>query len=154
MKITYLADHKEVIPRLADWFYQEWFYLYPNKTINDVRNAIGERINRDSIPVALVAFKGTALVGTVCLKTYDMDTRLDLSPWLAGLYVPESWRRQGIGTALVEAIEEKAKILGILKLYLYTPSAESFFLRMAWRPKETTKYHGAVVTIMEKEITL
>jgi GNAT superfamily N-acetyltransferase len=154
MRIAYLADHEEVIPILAEWFYREWSYLYPGKTIDDVRNAIRERTNRDAIPVALVAFEGTTLVGTVCLKTHDMDSRPDLSPWLAGLYVAESWRGQGMGTALVKAIEQKAKALGIRKLYLYTPSAESFYLRMAWWTKETTEYHGARVTIMEKEMTL
>jgi GNAT superfamily N-acetyltransferase len=154
MRITYLADHKDFIPKLAEWFYQEWFKLYPGKTINDVETAIGERTNRDPIPVALIALEGAELVGTVCLKTHDMDTRLDLWPWVAGLYVAQAWRRRGIGTALVKAMEQKAKAFGIQKLYLYTPSAESFYLRMGWRTTETTEYHGARVTIMEKEITL
>jgi GNAT superfamily N-acetyltransferase len=154
MNITYLADHQEAIPMLAEWFYREWSYLYPNKTVDDVRNAIGERVNRDTIPVALVAFEEKTLVGTVCLKTHDMDTRLELSPWLAGLYVGEPWRGKGLGTALVKAIEEKAEVLGVQKLYLYTPSAESFYLRMAWRIKEGVEYHGARVMIMEKEMTL
>lgn len=152
MKIAYLADHRYAIPEMAAWFYREWAYLYPDKTIDDVRRAIEERANRDAIPIALVAFEGTALVGTICLKTHDMDTRLDLSPWLAGLFVTESRRRQGIGTALVKAIEQKADALGIRKLYLYTPSAASFYVRMAWQDRETTEYHGAKVTIMEKEM--
>jgi hypothetical protein len=92
MRMAYLADHKEVIPELAKWFHQEWYYLYPNKTIDDIKTAIEERANKDSIPVALVAFEKTELVGTVCLKTHDMDNRLDLSPWLAGLYMAASWR--------------------------------------------------------------
>ena len=152
MNITYLADHQEVIPELATWFYREWSHLYTGKTISDVRDAIRERTHRDAIPVALVAFEGAAPVGTVCLKTHDMDTRLDLSPWLAGLYVVDTWRGQGIGTALVRAIEQKAHALGIDKLYLYTPSAQSFYSRLAWRAYGTTEYQGAKVTIMEKEI--
>ena len=152
VNITYLADHEEVIPILTKWFYQEWSALYPGKTIEDVRAAIGERTNRDRIPVALVAFGRATLVGTVCLKTYDMDTRADLSPWLAGLYVDAPWRGKGIGTALVRAIEGKAKDLGIRRLHLYTPSAESFYSRMAWRATGTTVYHGTTVTIMEKEM--
>ncbi len=154
MRTAYLADHKEVIPKLAEWFHQEWSYLYPKRTIGEVRTAIEERTNKDCIPVALVAFEETELVGTVCLKTHDMDNRLDLSPWLAGLYVAASWRGKGMGTALVKAIEQKAKALGIRKLYLYTPSAVSFYTRMSWRVLEATEYHGAGVTIMEKEMTI
>jgi hypothetical protein len=87
MNIAYLTDHKEVIPILAQWFYKEWAYLHPERTLADVERLIRERANIDRIPVALVAFEGQELLGTVCLKVHDMDTRLDLTPWLAGLYV-------------------------------------------------------------------
>jgi len=86
MNIAYLADHKEVIPLLARWFYQEWAYLHPERTLADVERLIAERVNTDRIPLALLAFDGRELLGTVCLKVHDMDTRLDLTPWLAGLY--------------------------------------------------------------------
>src|SRR5512146_707600 len=115
MNIAYLADHKEVIPLLAQWFYKEWAYLNPGKTLADVEQLIGERTSTDRIPIALVAFDNQELLGTVCLKVHDMDTRLDLSPWLAGLYVAAPRRQQGIGTALVAAIENKAIELGIEK---------------------------------------
>lgn len=112
MNIAYLADHKEVIPLLAQWFYKEWSYMYPERTLADVEHLIGERINTDKTPLALVAFDNQELLGTVCLKVHDMDTRLDLSPWLAGLYVSAPRRQQGIGTTLVSAIEKKLTNLG------------------------------------------
>lgn len=93
MNIAYLADHKEVIPVLAQWFYKEWAYLHPGKTLADVEQFIGERINTNKIPLALVVFDNQELIGTVCLKVHDMDTHLDLSPWLAGLYVSAPIRR-------------------------------------------------------------
>jgi|CXWL01.1.fsa_nt_gi hypothetical protein len=36
MNIAYLAGHTEVIPMLAQWFYKEWAYLHPEKTLADV----------------------------------------------------------------------------------------------------------------------
>ena len=152
IEIAYLADHEEAIGELAQWFYGEWSYLYPDKALDDVKNAIAERTNRDRVPMALVAFEGAVLAGTVCLKTHDMDTRLDLSPWLAGLYVAGPFRGRGIGTTLVKAVEQKAIGLGIRKLYLYTPSAEVFYLRLAWLTLEVTEYLGTKVTIMDKEM--
>jgi GNAT superfamily N-acetyltransferase len=154
MDIAYLADHKEVIPTLAQWFYEEWAYLYPDRTLADVERLIGERTNRDKIPLALVAFEGQELLGTVCLKIHDMDTRLDLTPWLASLYVSESRRRQGIGAELVSAIERKAQNLGVETLYLYTPESEIFYSQLGWQVKERTEYHGYPVTLMQKEIVL
>lgn len=154
MDIAHLADRRDVIPILAQWFYQEWAYLHPDRTLEDVERLIGERTNTTKIPVALVAFEGGELLGTVCLKVHDMDTRLDLTPWLAGLYVATAWRRKGVGTALVSAIEKKAHELQVEKLYLYTPESEGFYSRLGWHINKRTEYHGYPVTIMEKNIIL
>jgi len=154
MNIEYLANHKEVIPTLARWFYEEWAYLHPERTYTDVERLISERAQTDKIPIALVAFDGEELLGTVCLKVHDMDTRLDLTPWLAGLYVSAQRRRAGIGTALVSAIEREARKFNINKLYLYTPESESFYAKRGWQVKERTEYHDCEVTLMEKEIVL
>ena len=154
MNISYLADHTEVIPVLAQWFYKEWSYLHPGKTLADVEQLIGERINTNKIPLALVAFKNQELIGTVCLTVHDMDTHLDLSPWLAGLYVSASMRRNGIGSTLVSAIEKKACELGIERLYLHTPESETFYSKLGWQVNERVIYHGYPVTVMQKKIVL
>lgn len=154
MNISYLADHKEVIPTLAQWFYQEWAYLHPDRTLEDVQRLLEERTNKEKIPVALVAFEGNELLGTVCLKVYDMDTRLELTPWLAGLYVSAPKRKWGVGSMLVSAIEKKAHELGVQTLYLYTPESEDFYAKLGWNVKERTEYHGYLVSIMQKEIAL
>lgn len=152
MNIEYLADHKEVIPALAQWFYEEWSYLHPDRTLADVMQLMSERAHTNRIPIALVAFEGQELLGTVCLKVHDMDARLDLTPWLAGLYVSAPRRRQGIGAALVSAIEKTAHDLDVGKLYLYTPESELFYSRLGWHVRERAEYHGYPVTLMQKEI--
>lgn len=152
MNIAYLAHHKDEIPKLAQWFFHEWGYLYPERTVEDVERLIGERLNTASIPLALVAFEGNDLVGTICLKAHDMDSHPKLTPWLAGLYVAEPWRRNGIGSELVSAIEQQANNLGVQKLYLYTPESELFYSNLGWQVREREEYHGYPVTIMEKKI--
>lgn len=151
MDIVYLADRTDVIPTLARWVYQEWAYLHPDRTLADVERLILERANRVKMPLALLAFDGDTLLGTVCLKVHDMETRLDLTPWLAGLYVAAPWRHRGIGTALVLAIEKKSRQLAMEKLYLYTPDSEGFYAKLGWLIKERVEYHGYPVTIMEKQ---
>jgi N-acetylglutamate synthase-like GNAT family acetyltransferase len=80
-----------------------------------------------------------------------MDTRMDLSPWLAGVFVAPDHRRCGIGAALVQRIIDEAKALGVQRLYLYTPSAEHFYSRLGWALVEHTSYRGANVTVMSYE---
>jgi len=154
MKISHLADHHDVIPTLSDWFYREWSYLHPDRTEQDVTKLISERTNKNKIPIALVAFEGDELVGTVCLKVNDMDTKPELMPWLAGLYVKHSWRRKGIGSMLVKAIEKKAFELEVNHLFLYTPESEQFYSKLGWHVMGRENYHNVPVTVMEKEIVL
>lgn len=139
---------------LAQWFYKEWAYLHLGKTLADVEQLIGERVNTNKIPLALVAFDHQELIGTVCLKVQDMDTHPDLSPWLAGLYVSAQRRRQGIGAALVSAIEKEANKLGVERLYLHTPESENFYVKLGWQVKERLRYHGYPVSLMQKKIIL
>ena len=152
MDIEYLADHKALIPTLARWFYDEWAYLHPGRSYADVERLIAERAQTNTIPLALVALDGEVQLGTVALKTHDMDTRLDLTPWLAGLYVAAPRRRQGIGSTLVSAIENAACELGVSTLYLYTPEAEAFYVKRGYRVSERTTYHEHQVVILEKHI--
>lgn len=152
MKIAYLADHPDDIPTLAAWFYHEWAYLHPDRTPQDVTRLITERANKDKIPLALVAFAGDELIGTVCLKVNDMETKPELTPWLAGLYVKPSWRRQGVGSLLVNAIEQQAGELGVGRLYLYTPESEYFYAKRGWCVREKCHYHNVAVSVMEKAI--
>ncbi len=152
MQIDYLANHQGLVPQITDWFFAEWSYLYPDRTRDHFEDLIRGRANIDRLPMTLVSFESGTLTGTVCLKLHDMESRLELAPWLAGLYVAGSWRGKGIGTKLMDAIEEEARGLGFKDLFLYTPVSESFYLRKGWQVVDRTWYGGSPVTLMEKNI--
>jgi GNAT superfamily N-acetyltransferase len=150
--IAYLAHHPEVIPTLAEWFHEEWSYLHPERTREDFAHGIQGRANIGSIPLVLVAFKDNEVIGTGCLEVHNLQTYDHLTPWLAGMYVRRDWRGRGVGTQLVAALEAEARNLGVQKLYLFTPNAEAFYLRLGWSVTERTIYKGYEVVIMEKDL--
>ena len=152
IQIDYLANYSQWISTLAGWFYDEWEEFYNGKSMEDVAETIRERLNYNQIPITLVALHENIVIGTVCLKAHDMDTRKDLSPWLAGLYVTEPYRKNGIGTLLVNSIVQEAIRLSISKLYLYTPKTEIFYSGLGWSLLEKTIYKGISVTIMERQL--
>lgn len=80
-----------------------------------------------------------------------MDTRMDLSPWLAGVFVAPDHRRHGVGAALVQRVIGEATALGVERLYLYTPSTEHFYSCLGWSLVERTSYRGADVAVMSYE---
>ena len=152
MEIKYLADHPELIPTLASWFYAEWGYLSPGSSTGAIAETLKTHLNRDKLPLALVAVSGTDVVGSASLRVYDMQTRKDISPWLASVYVPVEHRRRGIGAGLVEAIEGKAKELKFERLYLYTFDKEEYYARLGWCVLDRTVYKGRQAVVMQKGV--
>jgi predicted N-acetyltransferase YhbS len=155
MDIQYLGDHQELIPVLAAWIYDEWSYLYPEMTLQYTVSLLRERINKEKLPLTLVAFEAGKPVGTVSLTSFDMETRKDVPYWLTSLYVVKQWRRRMIGSSLVKTAEKKATELKICKLFLFTTDInlpELFYSKLGWIVKEKTMYHSHPVIIMEKEL--
>lgn len=150
-RLSYLADHPACIPVLAEWFNRQWSRFLPaGAGVEYLVRSLKMRCNYDRIPLALVLLSGDTLLGSVSLKEHDMETRMELTPWLAGLYVDAAHRGHGGGTLLVKGCEEEARRLGVAVLYLFTPDAAEFYLRLGWTVYEVTEYKSARVTVMKK----
>ncbi|MFN2129375.1 MAG: GNAT family N-acetyltransferase [Anaerolineae bacterium] len=147
VRIEYLADYPEHIPVLAQWHYAQWAYLDVGVSAAQ-RAAVLRKHGRDTVPMTLVALSGDTLLGSASLIQHDMDTRMDLSPWLASVYVDPPYRERGIGSALVEAIVDRAERLGFSALYLFTPDRAPFYERLGWHILEHTIYRGYAQTVM------
>jgi predicted N-acetyltransferase YhbS len=153
IQIDYLKDHPDLVKEITCYFYDEWSYLCPERSLKDFEDSIRERMNYDRIPLALVAVTNDGrFLGTVCLKEHDMDTHKELTPWLAGLYVKEEFRSLGIGKLLIERIIEEARKLKIETLYLFTPSAEKYYSKLGWEAVSHEKFKETDVCIMKKSL--
>jgi GNAT superfamily N-acetyltransferase len=151
MQIDYLANHPHFIPTLARWTYQEWHHLRPGDSVERRIERLRTESNGSPIPTVVVAFDGAELFGSAKLVVSDMDTRPELTPWLAGVFVTPRHRRRGIGAALVRRVMDEARHLGIPRLYLYTPSAAPFYAKLHWSMFEQTKYRDKDVAIMSHD---
>jgi GNAT superfamily N-acetyltransferase len=152
MRIEYLADHPEFVPVLANWHHQEWAYLRPGDTLEARTERLRGECGHEEIPTVFIALANGALLGSAMLLHHDMDTRMDLTPWLAGVFVAPDHRQRGIGSALVKRVVECAKSLGVKRLYLYTPSAERLYSQLGWSFLERTNYQGADVVVMSCDL--
>jgi GNAT superfamily N-acetyltransferase len=150
--IAYLADYPQFLPTLAAWIYDEWDHLTPGYSIADLEAKLQTHLKRDAIPLTLVAVADGQAVGTACIQEEDLPSRPDLSPWLAAVYVPPAYRRQGIGAQLVRAIEDNARRLKIGALYLFTPDKEQFYSGLGWSVIDRAEYRARRVVVMKKEL--
>jgi GNAT superfamily N-acetyltransferase len=150
VRIEYLADHLDFLPTLAQWHHEQWGYMRPGDSAEARAARMKALCGHEEIPTIFIAFSGNTLLGSAMLIANDMETRKELTPWLAGVYVAAEHRRQGIGSALVTRVVECAERLGVARLYLYTPSAELMYSQLGWSPMERVEYRGTDVLIMQR----
>ena len=95
MQVGYLVDHDEFIPTVARWHHDEWAYLRPGDSVEVRITRLRECCGNRAIPTVVIAFAGSTLLGSAMLIPHYMDTRMELSPWLAGVFVAPDHRGRG-----------------------------------------------------------
>ena len=68
------------------------------------------------------------MFGTASLKRESVGSELGVGPWLTALLVAKDQRGQGIGTALVEAIEQYGWSIGFETIYCSTDTPRSLLV--------------------------
>ena len=147
-EIVDLKDNAVYLPTLALWHQGEWSALNPDETIEQRIQRMQLYLNDRFIPSTFVAINKTVL-GSAAIVANDMETRLDLSPWLASVFVASEQRNNGIGRKLVLHVMDQAKKEGIKILYLFTTDKEDYYRKLGWNVHSTVQYHGHEVTIMQ-----
>ena len=152
-RVESIADHLDLVDTIARWHWDEWGHTDPKGSLQSWTEGLRERTKRDAVPTTYVALDGAELLGSVTLVENDMSTRPDLTPWLAGVYVKQERRLQGVGTTLVRHAVQKAAEMGIKRLYLYTHSARAFYEKLGWQHIADSYYEGQDVSIMAIDLT-
>src|ERR1035437_9622691 len=109
-----LADFPHWVPIISGWFQFERHSL-PGEHRVEIEHGVDGCVQKDRLHAVLVAVVDGELVGTVALQ--DKTLPLGESPWIAGLYVVPGFRKRGIGTRLLRAAENKARAIGLNKVY-------------------------------------
>jgi N-acetylglutamate synthase-like GNAT family acetyltransferase len=151
MIIEYLKNKPEYIEEIAHHMFSEWGHLRKNINVNRFLNALNSRLNDDKIPFTLIAIsKSKELIGFASIVENDMDINRELKPWISGVYIKSEFRNKGMGQILVDKLEEKAKNLGLKKLYLFTFDKEKFYNKLGWNKIKNDFYLDLDVTLMSK----
>lgn len=85
-------------------------------------------------PFGIAAYQGDRLLGTGAVTDgTSFGAKTDEGPWLIGLAVAPAVRRQGIGAALVAALEGGARDRGAARIFSTTRTAAGILTRQGWR---------------------
>jgi predicted GNAT family N-acyltransferase len=153
MEIQFLADRPEFIPLISNWYYTQWGQFMKDQSEQKIRDRMSGMLNRDKIPLHIVAVEGTELLGVAQLKIREMDIYPDKEHWLGGVYVAPNARGRGLGSVLVTKALELAKQLKVKTLYLQAENLEGgLYAPLGFRPLEKTHYNGFDVLVMEHSL--
>ena len=152
VRISYLIDHPDYIPQLAQWLFEQWGSVLGEKTLEVRIKKLKAHMNRDELPIAWVAHANGQVLGTAALRVHDLEGREDLTPWLGGVFVGPDFRRRGIGQALCAAVEDAARERGIQTLYLFTLDKQAWYSRLGWTMLEPCVWHQRPGDIMCKQL--
>jgi predicted N-acetyltransferase YhbS len=147
--IVDLQDTPEFIPTIAAWHHAEWAALNPGQTLEQRIARMGRYLSDGLMPRMFVWVKDGQPVGTAAFVRSDMETRPELSPWLASVYVKAESRGKGVAAALVQKVVSHAAAAGFPELFLFTPSKEHYYAKLGWQTLFHEDYHGQRVTVMK-----
>ncbi len=150
LRVDYLADHPEAIRPLTVAFKREWPEYYGDFDPADLRSQFQSGLQRDQLPIALVALEKNEVVGTATLGGPSIEGFDHLQPWLNGLWVDRRCRRRGIGRTLIEAVEDLGRKLGHAEIYAGTDEALEAFDAWGWETMDKATHKGASVVVLRR----
>ena len=74
MKIDFLDNYIDFVPKLAELHFNEWNHLSPDMTLEDRTIKLKEIAQSMDVPFMLVAVENNQLIGSAALVYEDMET--------------------------------------------------------------------------------
>lgn len=147
-RIVRVSERTDLAPLVARWRVDAFFNHPGGYTIEEMTALIL------ALPVGpketFVLFDADQPVGTAGIIRTDLETRPDLTPWLAGLFVEPTHRGRGHATVLIQQVEEFARAAGVPVLWLYTLAAENLYARLGWQREGIEQEDGHDVVLMKR----
>ncbi|MYL72607.1 GNAT family N-acetyltransferase [Halobacillus litoralis] len=129
MRISSLQERKDLVRLATNVFWEQWGSENNFKLYEDcIRQSLKDE---DELPLFYILLDEEEIIGTYALLRNDMNSRQDLCPWFACLYVKPDHRGQKIGEQLLRHASEEAGRLGYDTLHLGT-DLEGYYEKYGW----------------------
>lgn len=148
METAWLRDHFYFARTLAVLHEAEWRHLYKHWGAERALREFDAEHADGTIPATIIALEGDHLLGSISVIQDDLPGWTHLNPWVASFFVLPEHRRRGVGTFLFRAAETLLQENGLRRAYLFTETAEIFFIKQGWHFIEPAVANGTPVRIL------
>lgn len=149
MRGALLADIPSAIPLVARWYYDEWGRDLPDNSAEICAAWLAPQVNRERVPLYLVALSGNTVIGTAALKLREMPEFPEREHWLGAVFVPEDQRGRGVAALLTRFAIAEAKRIGVKELFLQTDRLDGgLYAHAGFAPLERVHSEGHEVLVM------
>src|SRR5882724_4227855 len=149
IRIERLANHREHLPMIVQWFEREWPAHYGANGQADAEADLRSYGGNSELPIGIIAFCDGEPCGVAALKRDSIPIRSHLTPWAGAGFVLPSFRRRGIGASLLAGVEQVAREFGFGRVYCATSTSASLLERSGWHFIERINHAGEVLSIYE-----
>ncbi|MBR0645587.1 GNAT family N-acetyltransferase [Plastoroseomonas hellenica] len=150
-RILTVSERPDLAPIVARWRVEAFFDYPGGWTVETMTAAI--LAPPDGPEETFVLFDQDRPVGTAGLVREDLETRPDLTPWLAAVFVEPACRGRGYASALVRQVEAFARAASVPVLWLYTRAAEPLYARLGWQRVGLERDGNHDVVLMRRDLT-
>ncbi len=151
LSLATIAERPDLAPIAARWAWEEWGRA-KGRALETIVERIAGRTARIGLEQTVVALEDGAPVATASLTAQDAESRPDLSPWLASVFVAPEARGRGYARVVVTAIESAARTSGFGTLWLFTNSAPWLYAGLGWRDEGTVTEGGKTHALMRRDL--
>ena len=152
IEIEPLSSRLEPLPLVTQWFESEWPAYYRGGGGVSAKADALSYARPAGLPRGFVAISAGRPCGFAALKSEPFPSHPHLAPWAGAAYVSPPLRRNGIGRALLSAVEAEAVAQGHTHVYCATGTSASLLERAGWRLLEQVEHEGNNVGIYEKAV--
>jgi N-acetylglutamate synthase-like GNAT family acetyltransferase len=134
---------------------EDWHSFYSRTLNSDYDNWDTDRTDQELLFMVLRNNKdGQEVVGSIALCDFDdFEEFRQYKPWIAAFVVRQDLRGTGIGSQVLNLIEQKAFDFGIKQIYLWTEESKDFYAKRGYVFMHVLNKPNRLINLMQKKLS-